>query len=239
MSTSSREQLMLTRYHRYLDELHAIARAIPVAEARLELTMEVEAVREVAFPQPSWKAILLKTLSILQASCRDARIARVSRRSVEHDSFDIAVPMQRDSFQIFALMANPHRLALSEIDEQLERLGQTPLESLNGVRHLMHIARYPGIISKILSRVPIHWSINKRVRYFGTAAIASSEEELTLSAFRPTLAYSFEGDRLKLRLCYDSRVMNSQRAEHCLKMIGEILNQQIVFELQYLRRLAA
>src|SRR5262245_6362147 len=134
--------LPLSLPRRFICDLVHFARKVPTVpvQRRMNLTTVQEA-RRLAQPRPSWSAIFTKAYGFVASSWPDLRRAYLSfprPHLYEHPINVASIAFERrfgdEEGVFFASVRSPEKLGLAELDSQLRRFKEQPLEKIGSFR---------------------------------------------------------------------------------------------------------
>jgi hypothetical protein len=210
------------------------------------------AVRQAAWPRPSWCAVFTKAFALVAAGCPELRRSYLSfpgPRLYEHPESIAAVAVERrlddDSDAVFcARLASPERQGLLELDARLRRLQEAPVETIGPFRALHHTGRWPRALRRAFWWFVLNVSGPGRARHLGTFAV-SDHSGLGAAALHPLLPLTttlshgvipLDG-AVDVRLIFDHRVLSGTTAAQALDELERVLCNEMVNELRYFQAL--
>jgi hypothetical protein len=235
------------------DYLH-FARQVPSVPVERHMYLAVVvAARAAAAPRPSWCAIFTKAYAFVCNAYPQLRRAYLSLprpRLYEHPVSIATVAVERpfgdEEAVFFAHLRQPDKMALTEIDAELERHKVGPLEAIGGLRRQVRTARYPALLRRAVWWLGLNLWGRKRAHYFGTYGVSvysglGAGSLHPLSVLTTLLTYGVIGPDggVDVRLVYDHRVMDGSTVARALADLERALRHEIVAELRYLESVEA
>lgn len=236
-----------------LDMLHAGKQlALIPGEMRMHLGKLVAA-RKAARPRPSLLAMFIKAFAAVAVRYPELRRVFVSRpwhRIYECDQNIVSVVVERDwhgeAGLFLARLYSPEKMTLAEIDAQLRRFKDRPIEQIPGFVNALRIARLPWPVRRCIWGLLLNWLPRLRAKFLGTLGIsitASSGVAATalLTPWTATLFYDMLDDTgaLTVRAVFDHRVFDGRVLIRAFKEIERELCGSIYYEVLALSRVAA
>jgi hypothetical protein len=230
------------------DVLH-FARKVPTEplQRRMRLSAVAEA-RETSSLRPSWTALFTKAYGFIGAASPLLRRAYLSfprERLYEHSVHIATVAVERrlrdEDAVLFAQLREPQKLSLAEIDAELRRFQDDPLETVAPFRRALRLSRWPRPLRRLLWWGALNFSGRRRAHLLGTCAVAADSGFGTaathpLTPLTTTLSYGpVEPDGCAdVRLTYDARVLDGPTVARALADLERALNHEVLAELRYL-----
>jgi hypothetical protein len=221
-------------------------------ERRMRLASLVAA-RQACWPRPGWCAIFLKAYALVAA--RRPTLRQIYRpwpwpHLYEHPqnvaSVPIARPFADDEAVFFATLPGPENLGLLEIDTEVHRCQEQPLEAYVAFRRQRWLMQLPGIVRRPLLQLTLHGPGGWVADHLGTFAVNTlgsrgAAEIAGPSLWSTALTYGVLGSdgTLDVRLTYDPRVRDGATTAGVLADLEDVLTAEIVRELGYLQALEA
>lgn len=230
------------------DLLH-FARRIPSVPVQRRMNLaDVIAARRQAPSRPSWVVIFLKAYARVAAGRPELRRAYLSfprPRLYEHALNVASVAVERrlggEDAVLFAQVRQPETRPLGELDAELRRFKEEPVEAIGAFRRALRISHLPGPLRWLLWWIGLNWG-RQRARYLGTFGISvyaglGAASLHPLSPLTTTLNYGvFEPDgTVDVRLVYDHRVLDGATVARALQQMETVLHTDILAELQTLQ----
>ena len=229
------------------DMLH-ISRDIPLVpgERTMQLASVVEA-RNATRPRPSWLAMFVKSLARVAAVTPELRRVFVKRpwhRLFQYDQIVITVVVERDcgggeTGLFLARIESPENLSLAEIDAQIRKFKERPIEKISGFKSALNIARFPSFLRLAFWSLIMNWMPRLRGRFLGTVGISltAGMGGVALSLLTPwtfTMFYDAFGDdgSLVTRCMIDHRVIDGRLGCKIGKAVEQEMNSTILQELR-------
>ena len=235
---------------RWMCELVALSRTIPIAalEHRLCLKPLIEARQALPSPHPSWVALFLKAFSLV------ARNRPCLRRSYfgfpwphiyEHPSNVAAITVEREwngeHAIFFDMLPRPETMGIMELHHYLRWLKTEPVENIRPFHRLIRCNRPPLFLRRMIWRYLYSLSGPRRARYIGTFAINGGGRHpirpvTTTGAIGTTLYFGLFDEKGSTDVCltFDHRVMDGGEVVRTLDELESVLNTDLVLELQAL-----
>jgi len=242
--------LSLARQYR-CDLIH-LSRQTPTQTTlrRMDLSRTLAA-RAMAAPRPSWNAIFTKAYALVSLTWPHLRRAFLSfpwARVYEHPVSVASVALERrflDEDAIFyAPIQQPETLALVDLDLQLRRCKELPLEKIGAFRRSLLLTRWPRPIRRGLRWLMQNGQGRRRATSLGTFAVSAcsalgAELLQPLCWLTSTLTFGViqPDGSVDVRILSDPRVLDSPVVARVLADLERVLTQEIVAELRYLEAL--
>src|SRR5262249_1888791 len=147
-----------------------------------ERTMQLAdlvAARKLATPRPSWIAMFTKALATVATRHPELRRVFVTRpwhRLYQYDQNVVSVVVERDvngePGLFLARIHSPEKLSLTEIDAQLRKYKERPLEEISGFHNALRLARMPLFLRRWLWSLVMNWMPRLRAKLLGTVGIS-------------------------------------------------------------------
>jgi hypothetical protein len=246
--------LPLSLPRRFIGDLVHFARWVPTVPVERHMNLApVVAARQAASPRPSWCALFTKAYGFVAAAYPELRRAYLSfprPHLYEHPINVASVAVERrvgeEDAVFFAHVNSPEKLGLGELDAQLRRFKEQPVESIAAFRRALKISRLPRPLRRLVWRVGLHTWGRKRAHYMGTFGVSvyaglGAASLHPLSPLTTTLNYGVIADdgSVDVRLIYDHRVMDGATVARGLADLERVLKCEILAELRYLRAVDA
>lgn len=247
-------RLPLSAGRKLVIEMLEHARRVPSIPVARSMNVAATArARIQAAPAPSWTAIFLRAYGLVCQRHHELRRALIPwpwQHLYEHPFSVGGVVVERDYQGEPALLAAkircPENMPLPDIDHQLNRFKDKPVQEISEFRQLLRLARLPRFLLRFTFWHSLYLSGQTRAKRFGTFLVSSygnlGAEQLhplspltTLLTFGPIDA---QGD-VVVKLVYDHRVLDGRYVARALAELERTLNGEIVTELSGLNRQAA
>jgi hypothetical protein len=213
----------------------------------------VAAARQAAQPRPSWCAVFTKAYGFVAAASPELRRAYLGfpqPHLYEHAVNIASVAVERcfaeEDAVFFAQLKSPERLSLAELDAELRRFKDQPLESIGSFRRALRLSRWPRPLRRLVWWVGLNTWGRKRAGYFGTFGVSvysglGAASLHPLSVLTTTLNYGVvEADgTVDVRLIYDHRVLDGATVARALADLERVLTCEVLTELRYLQAVDA
>ncbi len=238
---------------RYRCDLLALARQVPAltTQKRLHLGPTVAA-RRLALPRISWHALFTKAYALVAETTpalRRVYLAFPRPRLYEHPVSVASVALERrflsEDAIFHALVSRPEASSLVELDSQLRRCKEQPLEKIGSFRRCLLFSRLPRSLRKAVWWLTCNAYGVRKVQALGTFAVSAysglgAEAVAPLALTTSTLTYGvIQSDgSVDVRVSYDARVLDGPAVARALGELERILTQDLVAELRYLEDLA-
>jgi hypothetical protein len=237
---------------RYLADLVHFARQVPTVPVQRRMHLgAVAAARAVAGPRPSWHALFTKAYALVAQAwpvLRRAFLSFPSAHLYEHPLSVASVALERrcldEDAVFFAPVRRPEALSLTDLDLQLRRFRDQPLEKIGAFRRCLRFARLPQPVRRWLWWLTLSVRGPKRAQTVGTWAVAAypslgAESLHPLSPLTTTLSHGViaPDGTVAVRLSYDARVLDGPTAARVLEDLERVLTHEILAELRYLEAL--
>jgi hypothetical protein len=220
---------------------------IPV-QRRMNLA-RVVAARDATGRRPSWCAIFTKAYARVAATRPELRRAYLSfpwphlyEHSLTVASVAIEREFEREPAVFSALVRRAEKLPLAQLDANLRRFKNQPIESIAAFRRTLRVSRLPFPLRRLAWWIALNAWGRKRAHYMGTFGVSvyaglGAASLHPLSPLTTTLNYGvIEADgTVDVRLTYDHRVLDGATVARALKHLESVLNGEIATELLALR----
>jgi hypothetical protein len=221
--------------------------SVPV-QRRMNLTA-LEAARSLAQPQPSWHAIFAKAFGMVAESRAELRRAFFSfpwshlyEHPVSVASLAIESRLGDEDAMLFTHVESPEQQSLVQVDAELGRYREQPIENFITFQRALRISRLPGVIRRWVWRFILNLSGQSRARALGTFGLCSFAHfgAIALHPLTPlsyTLSYGVveANGMMDVRITYDHRVTDGAQVARILRELERVLNCEILSELRYLQ----
>lgn len=227
------------------DYLHfSQASAAACAERSMGLADVVEARRR-AFPRPSWGAIMTKAFALAARKHPEMRQAYFNfpwGHIGEYESQIASVIQNRrvgDEEVIFlAHLLRPEEQSLEDLDRQIKRYKEAPVEDIRSYREAMLVGRLPRLLRRFFWWLSLHVLPRRRARHFGTFGVTTMSPFGAKTVHVPTIWSAFlhygtiaETGEVSVGLVFDHRVMDGAVVGFTLMEMEQALHHDIVAEL--------
>ena len=245
--------LPLSLARRYRCDMIHLSRQTPTQTTQRRLNLAVtSAVRAAAAPRPSWTALFTKAYALVAASWPQLRRVYLSfpwAHVYEHPASIASIALERrflDEDAIFyAPIAQPESLSLTELNLQLRRCKDQPLEMVGAFRRALLLTRLPGPLRHAIWWLTMNALGRRRATSLGTYTVAScsslgAESLQPLSLLTSTLTYGVIGPDggVDVRIVSDPRVLDTPVVARILADLERVLTHEIVAELRYMEAIA-
>jgi hypothetical protein len=246
--------IALSLPRRLITDLVYFARKVPTIPVQRRLNVSaVRDARAQLADRPSWSAIFLKAYGFVATAFPELRRAflpcpwaRLYEHPVNIASFAIERMYQGEPAVFFAHIRSPEEQGLHELDAEIRRHREEPIESFGLFRRALKMSRLPLPLRRLMWWIGLNQSGYKRAKRMGTFGLSvysglGAESLHPLSPLTTTLTYGVIADdgMVDARLVYDHRVMDGAVVARALACLERVLNQEILAELQLLKRRAA
>ena len=241
----------LSLSRRWMCELVALSRTIPIAalEHRLQLGPVIAARHAMPKPHPSWVALFLKAFALVarrRPHLRQGYFGFPWPRIYEHPVNVAAVTVEREWEEqqaiFFDMLPRPETMGVMELHNYLRQLKTEPVENIRAFRRLIRCNRAPLLVRRLLWRCLHAFSGPCRANYFGTFAINGGTRfpirpVTTTGAIGTTLYFGLfaEDGSTDVCLTFDHRIMDGGEVVRALDELESVLNTDIALELKALR----
>jgi hypothetical protein len=250
MSQPAGRYLPLSLPRRLICDLVHFAHQVPTVpvERRMNLGPLVAA-RKQAGPRPSWCALFTKAYGFVAAARPELRRAYMTfpfAHLYEHSLNIASVAVERrlgdEEAVFFAHLKNPERMGLNELDAELRRYKEEPVDKIASFRRALRVCRLPRPLRRFVWWLGLNTWGRKRAHYFGTFGVSvysglGAASLHPLSPLTSVLNYGVIGDdgSVDVRLIYDHRVLDGATVARALEELERVLKGEILNELGYLR----
>ncbi len=240
--------LPLSPARRLVGDLLHFARQVPSVPVQRRMSLaDVVAARRQARPRPGWVVIFLKAyarVALRRPELRRAYLTFPRPHLYEHPWNVASVAVERrlgaEEAVLFGQVRQPECRSLTDLDAELRRLKERPVETVSAFRRALRLSRLPGPLRRLVWWIGLNWG-RKRARYLGTFGISvyaglGAASLHPLSPLTTTLNYGvFEPDgSVDVRLVYDHRVLDGAAVARALQEMEAVLHTEILAELQAL-----
>lgn len=250
MSQPAGRKLALSLPRRFICDLVHFAHQVPSVPVQRRMNVAaVAAARERATPRPSWCALFTKAYACVAAAMPELRRAYMAfprAHLYEHPLSIASVALERhygeEEAVFFAPIRTPDTRPLAELDAELRRYKEQPIESLPSFRRALLISRFPRLLRRFVWWFGLNVWGRKRAAYMGTFGVSvyaglGAASLHPLSPLTTALNYGViepNGD-IDVRIIYDHRVMDGATIARALARMEDVLSGHILNELHALR----
>jgi hypothetical protein len=242
--------LPLSLPRRLICDLLHFAHQVPTVPVQRRMHLAtVQAARASAVPRPSWAALFTKAYACVAETWPELRRAYLSLpgpRLYEHPISVASVAIERpfgDENAVFCgQVRNPEKMGLQQLDAELRRFKEQPIENIASFRRALLISRLPRPLRRWIWWLGLNFSGRKRAHYLGTFGVSvygslGASSLHPLSPLTTALNYGHIGADgvVDVRIIYDHRVMDGATVARVLEELERVLTNQIVTELRYLK----
>jgi hypothetical protein len=213
----------------------------------------VAAARRRANPRPSWCALFTKAYAFVCARWPELRRAYLSFPTphlYEHPVSVASIAVERrlgdEPAVFFAHVRSPEKLGLKELDAELNRYKEQPIQSISAFRRVLFISRLPRPLRRLAWWAGLNLWGRKRAHYLGTFGVSvysglGAASLHPLSVLTTSLNYGVIGDdgTVDVRIIYDHRVLDGATVARALEDLERVLKGEILNELGYFQSLDA
>jgi hypothetical protein len=254
MTQPSGKNLSLSHSRRFICDLMRHAARVPTAAVRRRMQLApVAAARQAAGPRPGWLAIFLKAYSFVAAARPELRRVYMPLprpHLYEHPLNVASVAVERqlegEDALFFAHFRNPHERGLLQIDADVRRFKEAPLEQVARFRRVQKVSRFPGPLRRLLWWAALSLSGHRRARRLGTFGVSAVSNlggnlHQVASPVTSTLSYGVVAPdgSVDVQVTFDQRVLDGAPAARALEEMERILKCEILAELRYFESLDA
>ena len=242
--------LPLSLPRRFICDLVHFAKKVPSVpvERRMDLAAVV-ASRQESRPRPSWVSIFTKAYGIVAAERAELRRAYLSFPAAhfyEHPINIASIAVERqindEHAVLFAPIRNPEQESLVDLDAEMRRLKEQPVETIASFRRALNLSRVPRPLRRLIWSVALNAWGRKRAHYMGTFGVSvysglGAASLHPLSPLTTTLNYGTidATGGVDVRLIYDHRVLDGASVARALQRLEDVLNTAILAEMHGLR----
>ena len=250
MNKSRGKSLALSAQRKWMADLVALSRTIPIAalEHRLCLKPLIEMRDTLPKPHPSWVALFIKAFALVARHRPVLRRAYLNfpwPRLYEHPASVVAITAELEwrgeSAVFFDMLPRPEDMGVMEIHQYLRGLKTAPVTDNPHFRMLLLSEWMPMPVRRLAWRWLYSFSGPRRAKYMGTFAVNGGTRHpirpvTILGAVGPTLYFGlFDADGCTdVCLTFDHRVMDGGEIVRTLDALEAVLNTDIRLELQAL-----
>jgi hypothetical protein len=235
------------------DYLHFTRGGHTAAAERLMRLADVEAARRLASPRPSWGALMTKAFALAAANHPEMRRAYFSfpwghLGEFEYQIASVIVNRQvGDEDVVFlAPLVEPEKQPLQELDAQLRRYREEPVESFRAFRDTLLLARLPLPLRRLLWWLTLNVVTRRRARHVGTFGVTTMSPFGAKTLEVPSMWAGFlhygvmnEAGEVPVGLAFDHRVVDGSVVGYTLLETEQALRHEILAELGGMRRARA
>lgn len=231
---------------RLICDLVHFAQRVPTVpvERRMRLGA-LAAARSRALERPGWCAIFTKAYARVCERRPELRRAFLSfpyARLYEHGLVVASVAVERsyagEDAVFFASVRAPGALPLPQLDGELRRFKDDPVESIASFRRGLRLSRLPRPLRRLAWSIGLNAWGRKRAHYFGTFGVSvyaglGAASLHPLSPLTTTLNYGvIEPDGgVDVRLVYDHRVLDGATVARALADLERVLCTEMLEEV--------
>jgi hypothetical protein len=254
MTQPSGRNLSLSRSRRFICDVMHYAAQVPGAAVRRRMQLApVVAARQAASPRPGWLAIFLKAYSFVAAARPELRRIYMPLpwpHLYEHPINIASVAFERqledEDAVFFAHFRAPHERGLLEIDADVRRFKEAPIQEIGLFRRMQRLSCWPRPLRRLLWWAAMNLSGHRRARLLGTFGVSvvggygSTLEQITSPA-TSTLSYGViaPDGSVDVHVTFDHRVLDAGPVARALEEMERILKCEILAELRYFQALDA
>jgi hypothetical protein len=250
MSQSKGRSLPLSLPRRFVCDLVHFAHKVPSVPVQRSMDLApLVAGRRLAQPRPSWCAIFTKAYGIVAAAYPELRRAYLSfpqPHLYEHPLNVASIAVERrlgeEDAVFFIHIKDPEKRSLQELDWEIQRAREQPLETIGSFRRTLRVSRLPWPLRRLLWWIGLNVSGRQRARFMGTFGVSvySSLGAASLHPLSPlttALNYGVIGPdgAVDVRVIYDHRVLDGATVARVLGELQRVLTCEILAELRYLQ----
>jgi hypothetical protein len=250
MSKPKGRNFSISPFRQLVTDLMHFSAKVPSVCMDREMNLDrICAARQNCHPRPCWTAIFTKAFGLAAARIPDLRRSYLEfpwPHLYEHPTSVATINLERhwaDEHVVFHAQINaPENRPLRELDDLVRYYKEEPVDHVKCFRRIMRMTKVPWPF-----RRPLFWSAlnvfaRRRVHNFGTFGISSTSAHgagimKLVPLLTSTLHYSLfdEDNSLQMRMSFDHRVLDGSTAAQSLKMLEEVLNNEVLNELISLR----
>jgi hypothetical protein len=250
MPPAKGKNLPLSLPRRFICDLVHFAHRVPTVPVQRVLKLApLLAARRIAEPRPSWCAIFTKAYGFVAASCPELRRAYLSfpqahlyEHSLNVASIAVERRLEDEEAVFFIHIKNPETKSLRELDWELRRAKEEPIENVTSFRRALLVSRLPWPLRRLLWWIGLNGSGRQRARHFGTFGVSvysglGAASLHPLSPLTTTLNYGVIGSdgSVDVRLIYDHRVLDGATVARALGELQRVMTCEILAELRYMQ----
>jgi hypothetical protein len=246
--------LPLSLPRRFICDVVHFAQKVPTVPVQRTMNLaSVAAARQAAVPRPSWCALFTKAYAFVAAARPELRRAYLSfpqPHLYEHPLNVASIAVERrlgdEDAVLFGHVKSPEEKGLHELDAELRRFKERPVESIGGFRQVLRITRLPRPLRRFVWWLGLNGIGRKRAHYFGTFGVSvysglGAASLHPLSPLTTALNYGVvaRDGTVDVRLIYDHRVLDGATVARALHDLERVLTCEILAELRYYQGLDA
>ena len=231
---------------RFVGDLVHFAHKVPsIPVQRLMNVAALGRLRSQAEPKPSWVALFTKAYAQVGAEVPELRRAYLCfpwARLYEHYESVASVGIERlyegEPGVFFAHIHSPEKMSLAELETELRRFKDAPIESIADFQTQLWISSFPKPIRRFLWWYVTHFRGYRKALWMGTYGVSvysslGAESLHQLTPLTTALNYGVIQDNgdVMVRITYDHRVMDGATIARALHRLDEVLNNEIANEL--------
>jgi len=250
MPQPSGRNISLSLPRRFICDLVHFARRVPSVPVERHMDLgAVLAARQTAQPRPSWIVIFAKAYAMVASARPDLRRAYLSfprPHLYEHPVNVASIAVERrlgdEDAVFFAHLARPEEHSLADLDAQLRRYKEQPIETFGSFRRILLISRLPRLVRRLAWWIALNVWGRKRAHFMGTFGLSaySSLGAASLHPLSPltsSLNYGVidSNGMVDVRIIYDHRVLDGAQVARALHDLERVLNCEILSELRYMK----
>ena len=254
MGTTQGRTLALSAPRRLICDLIYFAQKVPSVPVQRKMNVaDLAAFRTRAPRRVSWCAIFTKAYACVAADLPELRRAYMPfpwAHLYEHPFSIASLAVERvykgDHAVFIAHLRDPAGQSLRNLDENLRRFKEEPVESFGLFRRALLVSRLPRCLRRGLWWIGLNTSGAKRARRMGTFGVSSysglgAESLHPLSPLTTLLNYGVirEDGSVPVRIIYDHRAMDGATVARALARMEQVLHEEILTELKSEMSLAA
>jgi hypothetical protein len=231
------------------DLVHFAHQVPTVPVQRIMRIAQVQALRSELKTRPSWCALFTKAYALVAVDFPELRRAYLPfpwARLYEHPHNVASIAVERifegEPGVFFGHIHCPEGRGIMELDDQLRRYKEDPIDSIADFRSSLAICRMLQPIRRMLWWYVTHARGRSKARRLGTFGVSvysslGAESLHPLSPLTTAVNYGViqENGDVTVRVIYDHRVMDGATVARALARLEEVLNQDILAELRELR----
>ena len=223
---------------RFICDLVHFAHRVPTVPVQRHMNIApLVAAREAALPRPSWCAVFTKAYGFVCAAFPELRRAYLSfpwPHLYEHPINVASVAVERrvndEDAVFFAHLRRPETRGLRELDAELRRFKEQPIESIADFRRMLLVTRLPRPLRRLAWWIGLNAWGRKKAHYLGTFGVSvyaglGATSLHPLSPVTSALNYGvIDGDgNVDVRIIYDHRVLDGATVARALAEMEHVL----------------
>ncbi len=224
--------LPLSLPRRFICDMMHFAQQVPTVPVERRMSLgPVVAARRGANPRPSWCALFTKAYAFVAARWPELRRAYLTFPTphlYEHPISIASIAVERElkgePAVFFGHLRSPEKMGLPELDAELRRYKEQPLESVASFRRVLLISGLPRPLRRLAWWAGLNLWGRKRAHYFGTYGISvysglGAASLHPLSVLTTSLNYGVIADdgTVDVRIIYDHRVLDGATVARALE----------------------